>query len=60
VLIIFKRDPQRHRRNLVSIQKEIGVQKLLQTVQMEAPAENREIHKKKLDRNFECFGAKIE
>jgi hypothetical protein len=33
VLIIFRRDPQRHRKILVAVQKEIGVQ----TVEMKAP-----------------------
>jgi hypothetical protein len=33
VLIIFRRVPQRHKKSLVAVQKEIGVQNVLQTVQ---------------------------
>jgi hypothetical protein len=42
---IFRRDSQRHRRSLVAVQNEIGVQKFLQTVQTKAPVKNREIGK---------------
>jgi hypothetical protein len=45
VLIIFKRNPQRHRRSLVAIPNEIGVPKFFQTAQMKAPVKNGEIGK---------------
>jgi hypothetical protein len=45
VLIIFRRDPQRHKKSLVSVQKEIGVQNVLQTIQKKSPVKNREICK---------------
>jgi hypothetical protein len=45
VFDIFRRDPKRHRRNLVAVQKEIDVQNVLQTVQMKAPVKNRYSYK---------------
>jgi hypothetical protein len=44
-LHFFRSDPLRHKKSLVAVQKEIGVQNLLQTVQMRAPVKNREIGK---------------
>jgi hypothetical protein len=52
VLIILRRDPQRHRRSLVAIPDEICVQKFLQTVQMKAPVKNSEIGKNRYNQKL--------
>jgi hypothetical protein len=44
-LVIFRSDPLRHKKGLVAVQKEIGVQNVLQTVQMKAPVKIRKIGK---------------